>query len=82
MNSPVARMKAAAFVSSFSMSIFSALRLTCLLYTSGLAYPKLTFKPETEQAAVAEDIAKELSELRQYIICLLYTSCWSAKAIG
>ena len=33
-----------------------------------LAYPKLTFKPETEQAAVAEDIAKELSELRQYII--------------
>ena len=28
----------------------------------------LTFKPETEQAAVAEDIAKELSELRQYII--------------
>lgn len=34
----------------------------------GLAYPKLTFKPETEQAAVAEEIAKELSELRQYII--------------
>ena len=27
----------------------------------GLAYPKLTFKPETEQAAVAEEIAKELS---------------------
>lgn len=34
----------------------------------GLAYPELTFKPETEQAAVAEEIAKELSELRQYII--------------
>lgn len=33
-----------------------------------MAYPELTFKPETEQAAVAEEIAKELSELRQYII--------------
>ena len=33
-----------------------------------MAYPKRSFKSETEQAAVAKEIAKELSELRQYII--------------
>lgn len=34
----------------------------------GAAYPDLTFRPEPEQAAVAHGIARELAELRQYIM--------------
>lgn len=34
----------------------------------GLTYPKLSFKPETEQAAIARKIVEEFSELKQYII--------------
>lgn len=34
----------------------------------GSAYPELMFKPEVEQDSVAQEIAGELAELRQYIM--------------